>query len=153
MNLHAEKTEVLLDLCKKNGIELSAKPTRNEMLKKLTELEQDPLAGGEEDLEEPTKVLTPKPVEKLKQVKPLKGPQPHQEYKLRIVARGSERALEGKHADLSVPYAYDEEGYPSKFVHCAFDQKVKVTKISIEQAATLNAHAHTSLRYFQLIGE
>ena len=139
-----------MDLCKKNGIELSAKPTRNEMLKKLTELEADPLIGdndGEQDLEQAT---APAPKPKAKQ---LKGFQPHQEYKLRIVARGSERALEGKHADLSVPYAFDDEGYPSKFVHCAFDQKVKVTKISIEQAATLNAHAHTSLRYFQLIGE
>lgn len=151
MNLHAEKTEVLLDLCKKNGIELSAKPTRNEMLKKLTELEQDPLAGGEDGLDVSTQTAAPIPTPKAKQQ--LKGFQPHQEYKLRVVARGTQRAAENQKVDLSIPYTFDDEGYPSKFVHCAFDQKVKVTKISIEQAATLNAHAHTSLRYFQLIGE
>lgn len=150
MNLHAEKTEVLLEMCEKHGIELSAKPTRNEMLKKLSEANLpaeesavDPLLG--KGPEEPVKQAPAKQ----KQVK--KGAQPYQEYKLREVARGSKRAAEGLQVDISLPYSYDDEGYPVKFSHCVFDTKVKVTKITQAQADVLNSHAHSAKRYFKAL--
>lgn len=144
MNLHSEKTEVLLSLCSKHGIELSAKPTRNEMLKKLSEMDEDASALLGKEPEEEVKE-EPKPKQA---AKPKTGFALYQEYLLREVARGSMKALEGRKADVSLPYSYDDEGYPVKFSHCAFAEKVKITKITQAQASILNSHAHTSMRYF-----
>jgi hypothetical protein len=152
MNLHAEKTEVLLELCKKHNLDLSAKPSRAEMLKKLTEME-DPLLGEEPTLEEETdKPDKPEVKPQAKKGKQNKGFAQYKQFKLEVMARGSEKAKKGLDVDLSIPYGYDEDGDANRFVHCRKATHVKTTSMTHEQVQVLNAHAHTTLVYYEAVG-
>lgn len=147
MNLNSEKTERLVELCKINEVELSDNPTRVEMLKKLGELKELVELKTVADNEAPAE--SEKPAKQNKKGKQNKGFAMYKEYKLTPVSRGSMKLAQGRKDLVSVPYAYDAEGYPVQFVHAEKGKVVKETSLTAEQVSVLNSHAHSTMRWFE----